>query len=93
MTTNGSSTTADFLTSLCDPNARQFQPGKEDSTPKTAAELEDVFRNSDTYQRILNDVHGYEQQLEETNQEDTRRFEKTVVQCKYQHTQALKCCI
>ena len=76
------STTADFLTSLCDPNARQFQPGKEASTPKTAEELEDVFRKSDTYKHILDDVDRYEQQLQETNQEATRRFQKTVAQSK-----------
>jgi len=70
------------LTSLCDPNARQFQPGREASTPKTAEELEAVFRKSDTYKRILDDVSGYEKQLEETNQEDTRRFEKMVAQSK-----------
>lgn len=77
-----SRTTADFLTSLCDPNARQFQPGREASTPKTAEELEDVFKKSDTYKRILNDVSDYERQLQETNQEDTRRFQSMVAQCK-----------
>lgn len=76
------STTADFLTSLCDPNARQFQPGKESSTPKTAEELEDIFRNSDDYKRILDDVDGYERQLQDTDQEATRRFQTTVAQSK-----------
>ena len=76
------STTADFLTSLCDPNARQFQPGKEASTPKTAEELENIFRNSDDYKRILEDVDGYERQLQETNQEATRRFQTTVAESK-----------
>ncbi|PWY80967.1 hypothetical protein BO94DRAFT_153864 [Aspergillus sclerotioniger CBS 115572] len=76
------STTADFLTSLCDPNARQFQPGREASTPKTPEELETVFRQSSAYQRILSDVSGYEKQLQDTNQESTRRFEKSVAQSK-----------
>lgn len=70
------------MTSLCDPNARQFQEGREASTPKTAEELEDIFRKSDTYKRILDDVSNYEKQLEDTNQEDTRRFEKMVAQSK-----------
>lgn len=70
------------MTSLCDPNARQFQEGREASTPKTAEELEDIFRRSDTYKRILDDVSSYEKQLEDTNQEDTRRFEKMVAQSK-----------
>ncbi|CEJ59479.1 Putative ABC drug exporter AtrF [Penicillium brasilianum] len=76
------STTADFLTSLCDPNARQFQPGRESSTPKTAEELEQVFKNSKAYQYIRNDVSSYEKRLQETEQQDTRTFQKTVAQSK-----------
>lgn len=76
------STTADFLTSLCDPNAREFQPGREASTPKTAEELEQVFKSSNTYKRILDDISGYEQRLQETNQEDTQRFQNSVAQSK-----------
>ncbi|KAL4941454.1 hypothetical protein BDV06DRAFT_194537 [Aspergillus oleicola] len=72
------STTADFLTSLCDPNARQFQEGREASTPKTPEELEAVFRQSDYYKRIGSDVQAYENQLQETNLADTQRFQKTV---------------
>lgn len=75
-------TTADFLTSLCDPNARQFKPGCEASTPKTAEALEQVFKSSETYKRILNDVSVYEKRLEDTQQEDTRRFESSVAQSK-----------
>lgn len=77
------STTADFLTSLCDPNARQFQPGREASTPKTPEELERAFRESDAYQaNILNDMTGYERQLHDTDQADTQRFQKSVAQSK-----------
>jgi ABC-type multidrug transport system ATPase subunit len=72
------STTADFLTSLCDANARQFQPGKEASTPKTAEELETIFRSSDAYKRLLDDVSLYERQLTDSQLEDTRRFQQTV---------------
>ncbi|KAJ5825796.1 hypothetical protein N7474_002934 [Penicillium riverlandense] len=75
-------TTADFLTSLCDPNARQFQPGREASTPKTAEELEQVFKTSDTYKHILDEVTSYEKRLQDTDQEDTRRFQKMVAQSK-----------
>ncbi|KAJ5822763.1 CDR ABC transporter [Penicillium robsamsonii] len=73
---------ADFLTSLCDPNAREFQPGREASTPKTAEELEKVFKNSQTYSRILEDVSSYEKRLHDTQQEDTRRFQSMVAQSK-----------
>ena len=75
-------TTADFLTSLCDPNARQFQPGREASTPKTAEELEATFRNSEAHKRIAADVNAYENQLEETGKAHTRRFERSVAECK-----------
>jgi len=76
------STTADFLTSLCDPNARQFQPGCEASTPKTAEDLERAFRESSAYKYISDDASSYEKRLEETEQEGTRRFQKTVAQSK-----------
>ncbi|KAJ5302211.1 hypothetical protein PENANT_c008G05003 [Penicillium antarcticum] len=76
------STTADFLTSLCDPNARQFQPGLEASTPKTAEELESIFKNSTSHKYIEDDVSSYEQRLQDTQQEDTRRFQSTVAQSK-----------
>ncbi|KAL2785477.1 ABC-2 type transporter-domain-containing protein [Aspergillus keveii] len=76
------STTADFLTSLCDPNARQFQPGREASTPKTPEELEAAFRQSDFYKRIGHEVQTYEKRLHDTNCEDTERFQKTVRQGK-----------
>ncbi|RDW83899.1 ABC drug exporter AtrF [Aspergillus mulundensis] len=72
------STTADFLTSLCDPNARQFQEGREASTPKTPEELEAAFRQSEFYKRIGDEVQGYEAQLHNTNRADTQRFQKTV---------------
>uniref|UniRef100_A0A093VDA3 ABC multidrug transporter atrF n=1 Tax=Talaromyces marneffei PM1 TaxID=1077442 RepID=A0A093VDA3_TALMA len=72
------STTADFLTSLCDSNAHQFQPGKEVSAPKTAEELEAVFRSSDAYKRILDDVALYKSQLADSQLEDTRLFQQTV---------------
>ena len=75
------STTADFLTSLCDPNARQFQPGREASTPKTAEELEAVFKQSKTYKKILQTVDNYEKHLD-TNREDTLRFQRTVAESK-----------
>jgi ATP-binding cassette subfamily G (WHITE) protein 2 (SNQ2) len=76
------STTADFLTSLCDPNAREFQPGREASTPKTAAALEQVFRDSAAYRSITEDVGRYEKRLQDTQQEDTRRFQTSVAQSK-----------
>ena len=76
------STTADFLTSLCDVNAREFQPGREASTPKTAKALEQVFRDSQAHKAIWDDVCSYEKRLQDTSQEDTRRFQSSVEQSK-----------
>lgn len=71
-------TTADFLTSVGDPNERQFQPGKESSTPKTAEELEAAFRRSEAYKKNLMDLQEYEEKLDKTDAADTRRFVKAV---------------
>jgi len=46
-----------------DPNERQFQPGKEASTPRTPEELETAFRKSNHYRKIIEEVDRYEQNL------------------------------
>ncbi|KAJ9614719.1 ATP-binding cassette transporter snq2 [Knufia peltigerae] len=75
-------TTADFLTSVGDPNERQFQPGKEASTPKTAEELEAAFRKSAIYQQTISEVDEYEAQLHRTDCANTKRFQEAVEQSK-----------
>ncbi|KAK1758006.1 ABC transporter G family member 19 [Echria macrotheca] len=71
-------TTADFLTSVCDPVVRQFREGFEDSCPKTAEELEKVFRASAAYQKVLEDVHDFESHLHATGHVDRRVFQESV---------------
>jgi ATP-binding cassette, subfamily G (WHITE), member 2, SNQ2 len=71
-------TTADFLTAVTDPVERRFREGCEDSTPKTADELEKAFHSSTQYQHVLDDIADYEKYLEESNYEDARRFEQAV---------------
>lgn len=71
-------TTADFLTSIADKNARHFQSGREQSAPKTPEELEQAFRQSEHYQRLLQDVDDYERDSKSTNSEKHRIFEETV---------------
>ena len=71
-------TTADFLTAVTDPVERRFREGFEDRAPKTAEELEKAFRSSPQYQKVLDDIADYERYLEESNYEDTRRFERAV---------------
>lgn len=71
-------TTADFLTAVTDPVERRFRDGCEDSTPKTAEELEKAFRSSPQYQKVLDDIADYERYLEQSNFKDARRFEDAV---------------
>ncbi|GKT83718.1 ABC drug exporter [Colletotrichum tofieldiae] len=70
-------TTADFLTSIADKNARHFQPGREETAPKTPEELERAFRESEHYRRILEDVEDYERGSISANDKH-RVFEATV---------------
>ncbi|KAI1300632.1 ABC-2 type transporter-domain-containing protein [Xylaria venustula] len=71
-------TTADFLTAVTDPKERRFRPGFESKAPKTPEELENAFRSSLKYQRLLEDVQEYEEHLKQTEYEDTKRFEGAV---------------
>ena len=79
-------TTADFLTSVGDPNERQFRAGFEDSCPKTPAELEAVFRKSAHYQRVLEDVKAYEGHWASTENADAKAFQTTVRESKSHRT-------
>ncbi|OAA71137.1 ABC transporter [Cordyceps fumosorosea ARSEF 2679] len=73
------STTADFLTEICDPASRQYQPGREASTPKTVEEFEAVFRNSGIYKALLETVDKH---FQDSNSTDALRFQKTVAKSK-----------
>lgn len=71
-------TTADFLTSLCDVNARQFRKGYEDRCPKTAEELEKAFRQSHAYRVVMDDVAGFEKHISDTDHSDAQVFVDSV---------------
>ncbi|OAA76511.1 ABC drug exporter AtrF [Akanthomyces lecanii RCEF 1005] len=75
-------TTADFLTSICDVNARRFRDGCEASCPKTAAELEAAFLASDAHARVLADVADYERHLAATSHADASTFQQSVSEAK-----------
>ncbi|KAK0375142.1 ABC-2 type transporter [Colletotrichum limetticola] len=75
-------TTADFLTSIADKNARHFQPGREETAPKTPEELEQTFLESEHYQRILQDVEDYERGSRSANNDKHRMFAATVKDAK-----------
>ena len=71
-------TTADFLTSLTDAAERKFLPGREASTPKTPEELERVFKQSENYKRVLEDIKNYEQHVAQSEHRDARTFQQSV---------------
>ncbi|ROT37107.1 ABC-2 type transporter [Sodiomyces alkalinus F11] len=78
-------TTADFLTSIADKESRRFQPGREETTPKTPEELERAFRESPYYQRLLRDVDDYDLGSKTPDSEKHKVFEMTVQQSKSKH--------
>jgi len=75
-------TTADFLTAITDPVERQFRDGFEDRAPKTPDELEKAFRQSQSYQKVLDDIADYEKYLSVSNYQDAERFEQAVQETK-----------
>ncbi|KAI4123600.1 MAG: hypothetical protein LQ338_005192 [Usnochroma carphineum] len=71
-------TTPDFLTSVTDPAQRLYREGYELSAPKTPAEFEQAFRNSDMYKKVLADVADYERYLRDTDCQDAQQFKQSV---------------
>ncbi|KAF2854541.1 ABC transporter-like protein [Plenodomus tracheiphilus IPT5] len=75
-------TTADFLTAVTDATERQFREGYEDSAPKTSEDLERAFRQSEAYQRNLNEIAQYEEDLTRSDYHDAKEFEGAVRESK-----------
>ncbi len=71
-------TTADFLTSITDPNQRTYREGYEASAPKTAEEFERFYKGSPIYKKVLADIDDYEKHLERTEHGDARAFKESV---------------
>lgn len=57
-------TTADFLTSVTDPHERAVRKGWEDRIPRTADEFASLYRASAAYERNLQDMDDFEDELE-----------------------------
>ena len=83
-------TTADFVTACSDPNERRFRDGFQARAPKTATELEAAYKNSPSYQRVLQDVETYEKELLENNFASAQEFEAAVQQGKSHRTVSKK---
>ena len=83
-------TTADFLTACTDANERQFRAGMQDKCPKSPAELEKAYKESESYQKVLKDVEAYEENIRSSNFADAKEFEKTVQEQKSHRTVSKK---
>lgn len=73
------------MTSVADRSARRFQPGCEETGPKTPQALEQAFRNSLHYQRLLEDLKAYELEGNDSGNEKQALFEATVHESKSKH--------
>ncbi|KAL3456754.1 ABC-2 type transporter-domain-containing protein [Aspergillus heterothallicus] len=62
-------TTADFLTSVSDLNARRAKEGWEDRIPRTAEDFQRAYRNSENYKENLKDIEDYEQEVDSQSEE------------------------
>jgi len=74
--------TSDFLTACTDPNARIVRKDFNGPVPRGAIEMEKAFRESEYYQRLLQDIENYEQTLHESDCSDAPMFKNTVQQAK-----------
>jgi len=75
-------TTADFLTAVTDPTERQYREGFEDSAPKTPEDLEQAYRKSVAYQKVLREIEQYESDLKRSEYIDAKEFEGAVRESK-----------
>ncbi|CAO3694116.1 unnamed protein product [Rhizopus stolonifer] len=59
--------TPDFLTGLCNPLEREFQPGCEDTVPKHSCEFQDRFYQSEIHQQMMHDFNEYKELTQKEN--------------------------
>lgn len=87
-------TTADFLTSITDPHERKVKEGFSDRIPRSAAQFEDAYRNSDAFKMTVDDVADFEQELEAHRKERLENRSKATKQKNYTlpfHKQVWEC--
>lgn len=54
-------TTADFLTSLTSPAERVIRPGFESRVPRTPDEFVQVWKKSDTFKKMMQEISDFEE--------------------------------
>ncbi|KAL9587945.1 MAG: hypothetical protein Q9203_003238 [Teloschistes exilis] len=87
-------TTADFLTSVTDPHERQVKEGYQHRIPRSSAQFEDAYRNSDAYRMTIEDTKNFDQELEAQRQERLANRSKATEQKNYNlpfYKQAIEC--
>ncbi|MCJ1392519.1 hypothetical protein MMC18_005387 [Xylographa bjoerkii] len=87
-------TTADFLTSVTDQHERQIRKGYEDRFPRSAEQFEEAFAKSDLHKANLEDMKGFEQQIDEQQRERQAAMTKATKKKNYTlpfHKQVLAC--
>ncbi|KAK9711754.1 ATP-binding cassette transporter snq2 [Basidiobolus ranarum] len=76
-------TTSDYLTAITDPHERKITPGMEDRVPQTAEEMEQAYKKSDIYHRMIQERDEYEEYLNCNSPE--KDFRKHVEESKQNH--------
>ena len=71
-------TTADFLTSITDPNEVQFRPGYERIAPRTAIERERAWKASTVYARLKSEMVEYEGQVQASGAREAKEMKLSV---------------
>ncbi|QRG38392.1 multidrug resistance protein CDR1 [Candidozyma auris] len=66
-------TTADFLTSLTNPEERVVKPGFENKVPRTAKEFSDYWRNSSNYKVLTAGIDKYLAEVADGSQREAYR--------------------
>jgi ABC-type multidrug transport system ATPase subunit len=76
-------TSADYLSGCTDPNERRFQEGRDESNvPSTPEAMEEAFRKSDIYARMVAEKDAYKAQMQ-AEEQDREQFRVAVREQKH----------
>lgn len=76
-------TTADYLSGCTDPNERRFQEGRDESNvPSTPEAMEEAYRKSAIYARMMADKDEYKTQMQ-AEEKDREQFRSAVMDQKH----------
>ncbi|KDN44707.1 hypothetical protein K437DRAFT_286057 [Tilletiaria anomala UBC 951] len=71
-------TTADFVTAVTDPLQMEFREGFENSAPRTAAQREQAWKNSELYSKLEKEYEEYMQQVRDSESEEAEQLKAIV---------------